>query len=738
MTYFVPKLPGSGEHGTYNRAPTCFFWTKPGPIDWAWQFQQGYTPAATQRVRLLVDGVPATDWVLPDATNLYRFSFTAADGHHLASAEAEGMTIEPLAKSFVVNTTGAPLPVQRPWAATNRFERTYIGLTLGAQQITYNGPPAPKTYPLKARVITPFSEVLPKSQMWVRRITENVSAALTRRFVSLPTGDVDIEGDQKYFYSSVTTLGPLKVGLVPPSTTCRDGPRGVGSLGPVYKIIVRSGGSGSYFMETTGRLGFLGWSGNVVTLVGWRIKPGELKAHGGIRSSEYMYGNGFVDKRPEHQAYYDSKWEHLGDWALVPGPQRFLEPWGFSMAHRRADGSIDNREGHEFWICDTLHHRIVFADHWTAHSASGFQPAEFPPVGYPQPAVPSGAATMFKWGGNDDATPSAFFNEPWDCEVNPADGKLYWTNFGSGSICRANLDGSNPEVVLQTPVNPSNAQLGVAKRLDRGNDPQVTRASWLVDGPVGTATCVRPQAMGFNSTGKLIWVERYTYAIRELDLTTGMVRTLATILDINGGSTSSGNNDAAMAIDIEGAFGPQDDIFVSCWSNNTDKRYSKDGVYRGQWAFTSGAKMTNGPLNKVDAPGYAWGVGVGGGRLLFVGNAAGWQCIEVTKRLPGDPEPDTARIERGRAAYYKGVGPMALLHGPEGQGELGLPTIEEMGSWDDATLTAYAQSHGVSTSFIGDFVYWVRFGTVEQDYSVSNPAPSAPSKPLTLQGITHV
>jgi hypothetical protein len=743
MTFFVAKLPASGEHGTYNRSPECFFWTKPGPFSWKWQFGQGFTVPVGQRTRMLVDGQPVTDWVGADATALYPYSFSAPNGHHLAGAEAESLAgVEVMAKSFVVNTSDQPLSEQAPWVATTRFERTYINLPVAQFKVQYPGAlPTPKTFPLKPRQILPYTEPLTsgkdaqnrsnKGKLWVRRIQQNVAAAMTRRFVQLPTGDVDIEPDQKYFYQSATSLGSIQVGTVPPSQTCRDGPRGVGTLGPVYKIIVRSGGNGAYFMETIGRLGLLKWDGTVITEGGWRIKPGELKAHAGIRSATYMYNNASADKRPEHQSFYDSKWEHFGKWDAVPGPKTFYEPWGFSVAQRRSDGSIDNRDGHEFWICDTLHHRILFADHWTAHSQAGFQPAHFPPVGYVQAPGPIGTTTMWPWGGRGDATPSEFFDEPWDCEVNPADGKLYWTNYGNGSICRADLDGSNPEVVIRTPINPTNAQLGISKRLDRGNEPSAVRAAWLVDGQVGVATCVRPQAMGFNSEGKLIWVERYTYAIRELDLTTMAVRTLATIIDTNGGSSSSGNNDCAMAIDVEGSCGPQDDIFVSCWSNSTDRRYSKDGLYRGQWAFTSGAKATSGPMDKCDAPGYAWGIGIGEGRIVFVGNAAGFQCWEVTKRLPTDPEMDTVKYQAGRMAYY--ATGKALLHGPEGQGELGYSTMEEWGSWSDTTLRAFASSLGMPTASHDNFIYWVRQSTVDYDYSAApdTTAPAAPLHPLS-------
>jgi hypothetical protein len=335
---------------------------------------------------------------------------------------------------------------------------------------------------------------------------------------------------------------------------------------------------------------------------------------------------------------------------------------------------------------------------------------QFPPRGYVAPAAPTGQSQVYPF----ILGPSQFAKEPWDCAIH--EGKLYWTNFAGNSICRANLDGSNPEVVLQSSVNPTDAALGCASRLAGGfTNISGTRSNYLIDGLVGKASCLRPQGMAFDSQGNLVWAERYTFAIRRLNLATKMVTTVALI----GNDNRNGKADITLHIDTEGDVGPVDDIFVNCWKNG-DFRFSKDGTFREHFLFQSGMFMRNGPADKVEGPEYAWAFAIGHGRLIATGSAGGSQCLEITKRLPTDPQPNTKRFWNGRLAYTGGNRPpMQLTHGPMGEGELGLPTIDEMGSWDDAKLRAYGLGHGIPAGMIDDWMYWVRWSTIDQDYTVA-------------------
>jgi hypothetical protein len=310
--------------------------------------------------------------------------------------------------------------------------------------------------------------------------------------------------------------------------------------------------------------------------------------------------------------------------------------------------------------------------------------------------------------------PSQFVKEPWDCAMH--NGKMYWTNFAGNSICRANMDGTNPEVVLSSSVQPSDFDLGFATRLAGGpTNVAANRAAYIVDGPVGKASCVRPQGMAFDSQGNLVWAERYTFAVRKLNLTTKVVTTVALI----GGDYRYAKTDITLAIDTDGSVGPVDDIFVNCWRNG-DFRFAKDGTVREHWLFNNGMKLRNGPLDKVEGPDYAWAFAIGQGRMIATGSAGGSQCLEITMRQPTDPQPDTKRWNNGKEAYTNGsMPPMALTHGPMGEGELGLPTVDEMGSWPDGRLRAYGLANGIPAQSIDDWMYWVRWSTIDQDYTAT-------------------
>jgi hypothetical protein len=815
--YFSPEKPGSDEDGGYNRHPVVFFWDRPGLITWEWTWAQGVDPAG-RRMRLLVDGQPATGWVSPNpaAKGRYAFTFDLPDGHYLADVEAEDPAQQPkvMRKPFVVNRSGRALPEQTPWRACTRFDQSYIGLPNYAVKVRYPGHlPVPKTFPLKPREIKPYSHIPPRNQMWCRRISQHFGAASTPRFTLIPTGDVAIELDQKYFYQTATTVGGFDAGRSAPRHTMRDGTRGLASLGPVYKIIVRSGGEGMYLSESTDRWSFMDWSGKVLTEAGWYLPADQLKAHGAIVGPGYMYAS-----RPEHKAFYEGTWRRFGEWSQVRGPHRTLGPWGIAVAMLRADGTIDNRNGHEAWGPDTDQHRINFYDHWTAHALAMFEKAHLAPLGYKQAEGPTGQTTVFTFVGNDDCTPSYGVNGPWDCEVRPNDAKLYWTNYDGNSLACASL--LDPSDILEFPSSRAytDEELGIPERLGRRNEephpiqlrggiigrkptnldsipagavvingrplpaiPEAvgktagkrqaarldalvaainglgagvsasitgsvallieltdhlnyhgvafevaseevaeqigidsqTTTSVVIDGPIGVATIVRPQAIRCDSKGKIIFAERYTYALREFDPDTRTIRTLCGILPINGGSSSSGNNDISFDVNVDGTCGPQDCIYVVAWGNSSSAIFARDGSLLCSTIATVGGSqdLSNGPLDMVRAPGYAWGVGCGGGRVVLIGNAAGSQCIEMTLKLDTDPRP-TAAVLAGRLAYY--ASPMCLSHGPEGQGELGLPTIEEMGSWPDDKLRSYAAKFEITK--VDEFVSWVRYSTIDQDY----------------------
>lgn len=870
----IPYSPGSGEEGGYNRIESPFFWMTRN-FTWVWKFQQVDPGGFPLRARALIDDQPATDWVVSRRnsagvpTGIYDFvCVDVPNGHHKFGAEFEGTTRPVLEKPFVVNDTGAPLPEQKPWSTITHFEETWGRFAQGSLRVDYPGSiPMPVVFPLKAREHPPAGGVLlGKDKFKIRKITDNISARLLRNFVDLPTGDVAIEGDQKYFHTSA-----INGGRKPPIVTTRDGPRGHGSLGYVYKFIIRRGGKVAYFMETNGRFGIIVLEdittvpepgadmslnvmpkkqGYIATMAGWRLKPGELKQHGGtITAENYMYPL----LKTAHRARYDSKWEMAGDWSKVTGPHTFFEPWGFSIARRKPDGSVDTRDGLEAWVMDTLHHRALYVNMWTGHAAF-YRPAQFPPVGYVSPPDPTGKVEIANFAGSLDGNLTGEWNSPWDSDIGP-DERLYVSMFEGNSICSMKLDGTDFRVEVKCVLQPTNAELGVSERrlswgyLDStlrgeilstnityaediapgaltihgfavpglpaepasrvvggvdtpytqaqrialrlpkwaaaintltsqthveaivegtavrlrlvdfgarqgialfstnvthtGFTPKITK-SYVRDGLPGVATCCRPQGIKFNSKGKLLITEMYTYAIREFDPVTKMLRTIQTFPRLFRGSASASTNEISLAVDVEGDRGPVDGIYVSawagdfCWLPDSTGKY----VFKGQWAWTSGADLANGPQNLCFAPEYAWGgPGIGDGKLIYSGNAAGWQCWECTRRLPTDMVYDDAKYDRAIAAY-RDASKMYIAHGASGQNRLGFPSFEEIGSWEDARIKNYAKLWGIPEDRLDDFLYMIRWETQDQDYSTAPPVdvtpPAAPLHDLTVVSITDI
>ena len=708
------KLIETGEHSTYNRRDTLALFYTQQLRGWGWMFAQGFAPAVLPRMRLMIDGEPATDWREPGAGGVYYFDVDVPNGHHVGYPQAEGMDIRPLGVPFIVNDSGALLPKQEPWTCTKRFDAD-SGVPCVAVQMRYVEGFKPVTRALKLREVKSYGNRIERSKLWGRHCTTNTYRPMGKRWAQTPDGDVCIEAAQKYFHSTATT-GNATAPRTSPHVTLRDGPRGIGTLGYICDMRIRSGGNGMYWLDSDGRFGLLKWDGQIITELGPRLKG--LQVHGHVTSSGYMhYSNQPLFKA--HQKAYDDAWEWYGDWSQVKGAHLLWEPWGFAVASRRADGTTETRDGHEFWVADTRHHRIVFLDHWTAHGAAGFQKAHFPPPGYVQAEGPTGTSTVANFLGSHDGTPTPECNEPWQCKVSPFDGKLYWTNFAGNSIYRCNLDSSEVEPVLICALQPTDAQLTIRSRLDQSiTEPRDLRPLWVRDGAAGVASCVRPTGFDFDSQGNIVFVEHYTYAIRRLELATSTVTTLAALVDVNGGSESSGNAEPNLVVDRDGTCGPVDDIFLMAWSNGTDKRFDRNGV-RVEWPsgtakgalfFNGGnGELAQGPANMLFAPNYAWGLDVWGGRIVAAGNAAGSQFIELTQKLPDDPAYNQAQWRRGQAAYYAAGYTVAVTGTTDGQNELGFETGEWLSKLPDAELSAHLASLGVAPEGMADCIYYVRW-----------------------------
>jgi hypothetical protein len=740
--YFVPTSPSSGEESSYNRLAVAFVFGA-RTFNWAWRFDA--TPSIWPRVRMLIDGAVATGWV-SNVGGIYTFPVAAENGHHVADFEFEApVGAQVLRKPFVVNDTSGPLPaaLQRPWVAPIRIESPPASML--PARVDYPPAEPPFAATMKARTVTPYTQRHflstyaggTPSQLWARRWTFHTRPAMARRFWKTLKGDAIVVPEQKYPYDNAISIGSYTAGLVPPVALQRDGPRNVGCLGYVAKLALRRGGKGVYFLETGGRVGHMQFAASDPA-------PG-----GGLTRGE-GYINTFAGWRTTGLRVWqggEAGHEFVGDFSRVPGVKRMHEPWGFAIAFRKADGALDNRDGLDLWVTDTLNHRVLYLDVWAQHpdvSAMTGRPsvAQFPPPGYSTPAT-RGTTQVVPFAGSTNQTPSALCNEPWDCEVRTQDGKLYWTNFAGDSICRANLDGSGAEVFIGFAAPKTNAQLGIGTRLGPSSTPIATlRANHMQAGTRTTATFTRPQAIAFDAAGNLFFICRYLYAILKYDFATDQVSVFcqiapAAMAGFNAGGINVGGsssvNDCAMAIDVDGSCGPAGDILVSLWAGPSVFRIAATGQMLGGRAVNlSSNTLRNGPWDQVDYPNYAWGIAIQEGRIVWAGNDSGNQFVELTKRLASDPAPSVAAINRGAQSFHSRF---LHTHGKDGYGELGHPNVERMGSWTDSQISTYFMALGVPAAELADLTTWVRWMCVDYDYTSDTTPPAPPTSDLALTSV---
>jgi len=721
--YFAPVAPAeldTGERNEYNRLPVCLHVYK-NPVVWTWGFQAGVQDPLP-RARFVLDRLTKGPWVTP-VNGLYPFDLgTVSNAHHHFGVEFEaggiifkdtaGSTwsyttdkIRVLEKGFIVNTTGIPLPVQAPYTSTDRFEFNYGALGAGSVQVLYPGLPtfgSPAS--LKPRVPTQFNTRLKQSEMYTRRIQMNIGVNNVRRFVAVPCKDlddplvacdVDIEPDQKYFNPAYDSEDYFTRA---PKHTLMDGLKGKGTLGYGYGTVICPQNSVFYMVDVLGRLTSCNLTtGLVTTLAGWRNVPGKLKIHSGLHS--------------KYPKLYDSRYEYVGK--FTGAVKRFNKPWGLL-------GFMDPRGPgmHEFIIADTMNYTLRYVNSLPTLPVASYRLPLHPPTGYVAPASATGIAEVV-----DFLTPAMLgyvtegpmLDEPFGVALHPITGRVWWTNYGSGTVCSANSDGSNAKIEYGTAHNASDAELQISQHeFNSALTSAQVRTQFVKDGPPGTFTINRPQGIDFDAQGTPFWAERYSFIIRRGN-PDGSVTTLCNLPSTGG--FSFGSFDVNLVIDRDGTFGPAGDIFTAGF-NIQDWRFSKDGVlvdkdvypqYGHAFENFYAAAEFNGPLSHSRTPGYAWGLAVSQGRAIYQGNAAGWQIYDVTKREATDgPDVDITLYMQGLNAYqFDTIPPMAMTHGPVGQGELGFPTVDDLGKKTDAEIAGYA-APWIKPTNMAAFTYWIR------------------------------
>ncbi|MES2958507.1 MAG: hypothetical protein V4792_09975 [Pseudomonadota bacterium] len=708
--YVVSVAPGYAvEASSYSHDAFLHYWlTRKFSWTWAIGADTKYAqPDPLPRMRMCVDGAPVSDWQAA-VKGLYRFELDVPNGHHIAHPELEGMPHRVCARDFLVNDTGAELPaaLQTPWTTVNRFDLSYHDTGNVAVQMRYPGAlPTPKAGKMRDRVAAPVTARLDPAKTWARSPIATSAIKNTRRWFEYPSGDVGIVNAHKYHRTDGATMARA-TGPMIPQTPVRSGPRYVGWLGYVAHLLIRRGNKGVYFLETNGRFGLMKPDGEIINEGGVDLKPGALCGHEAVtRGHQFLHAN--TPEAAKALAHYEGQFRFVGDTNQLSGPKRMWEPWVFATAMRQADGSVIYDDGHEFWIGDTRNNRILFLDHWTAHSPEGFQPAHFPPPGYVQAAGPTGQSTFADFVGSKDGSPTDACHEPWGLKIRQQDGKLYWANFAGGSIYRCNLDGSAVEPVLVAAKKYTDAELRLTGRLEASRLTEAELRALVVDGPAGTASLIRPTAIDFDSAGNLLWVEQHTHALRKLDMSTGTVTTLAFL--------KSAVAETNMVCDSAGVWGAVDDIFTNSWFNNTDHRFDKSGAYLGRWGTVGGSQqMPSGPRSTTTNPSfYGWAIALGSNKLIAQGNASGNQYAEYTARLPSDPTPNYTLWAAG-ALTWERSGLLSVVHGPQGFGELGAPNAESLAALPDADLRAYLGQY-TTPAEVAAVIYFLRWNAREYE-----------------------
>lgn len=587
------------------------------PVGWDWKTDAPatLTLASYPRIRIRIDHEPIGDWIDGPPYRTTLDTTTLTDGSHLLGLEwswpdkpAAALLYRVETPIIVDNVPGPVTGRQKIWMAAAKFELTYkVAQASGNGSVEYPGTPSirPRPAPFPVRPAVPFRERLTASEMWVQRMTPGMYGGFYRYFVETKAGHIGIWPGSSYD-TGVSTLG-----------ADIDGPRFVG-IG-THWLGGDVGADGTYYVASDkNRIAAIDVTGEVRTIAGRRLKADRL----------IPYWNDAV-KDP---AWAETHYETVG--TFVDGPASLNKP---------SDVQLDPNQPGVLYIADTYNHRILKAEL----------------RGCSEPAVLTtyaGSRTAAA-GHKDGPGDAALFETPWSIAV-ASDGSLYVSEYLPGRIRRIRPDRSVETVMVTSEPPPTDAQLeGPAAPL---------RATFVKNGAFDTATLVRPQTIRFDSRGRLLVAERYTYNVRRLDLG---ARTIATVAELFTGPYQVWH--ITLSVDREGTFGPVDDLFAVSWQNEYRGQLRADGTYEKAGAL--GNDRTVGPV-------YPTSIAVGHGQLWMGAQA---DMIRVTKRQPNDPTVDVKMYESGQAQWRKYA---SLTRGYYGANFWGGEQVTELARLSDDAL----------------------------------------------------
>jgi chitodextrinase len=481
------KPTGSAPFGRYMRGEEYRILSGVTTIE-GWFFDGGGAPVPCHPLACFPVTVPEhmpTVWFTIDGVRVtgpqtlpYKFTLDTtkyADGVHILGAEivSDDVPVVPVDISIIIdNVPGPVLGKQKFPNCTTKFGITHGGAAYGCEWINYDPSVkftgSPQTEP---RVPTPFSTNPSSSELWAERMI--TTGRHIPRVLETPEGHPIISNKQQYYYWDISGLK----GEEAPNLASIDGPRNVGTTGYIVDGYVDPTYHTLYAVSTHGRIVKVTPEGDVETIAGWRVKPGGVPPHG---------ASGRADKADEY--------EIVGN--FVDGPKNLFEPWGIVRDPRVTSANV-------FFVTDTLNHRIVKIDMRTSPAT-----------------VTTYAGSLTKTSGYKDGIgTAALFNEPWGIAITP-DGTLYVTDRLNHALRKVAPDGTVSTIFRSTRLAPTDG-IGPGNRTPyrAGSLVPPARDAYMKDGSFDTATLVYPEALKFDSMGRLIVSENLIMALRRIDLT---------------------------------------------------------------------------------------------------------------------------------------------------------------------------------------------------------------------------
>jgi hypothetical protein len=493
------------------------------------------------QLRYTVRGAPVSDWLNPP----FAFTLSAAnpllpalDGIHDLSTEIQGPDIEKYrpVRSYLHLYRGHAVEPTVPIISqdneldqgcgpgvvyVNVNDRQLTGYPVDPSVTAWHTDPE-HTPDLYQEMLQPHAEQYQPAQMWWEEPPGTVSAGLP--FVrGLQPKLVGVDFRIMYAKSFQTEDGPKAGGLR--NMPFRDGPRGVGWTDSLIQGVCDSQG-GLAFISVGGPLRYLKPDGELVTVVGWRVKPDKfpvwiLKSYATIRQNMELRG-----------VWLD------GQYADDPG------------FHSPMDVTIDPQDENVWYVAGFHDHCIwkVVVDRTTwVGTVSVFAGDPNHTAGY----------------ANGTGT-AARFQGPSSLVFDPVADVLYVADQDNDAIRKVTRAG----VVSTVCGSPGMGQRiqaagGVSCALEFGtnymlcSDAAENRARSKFETPAGVKPDIyAPFCIRVDSKGNIILLETSYTSIRRINPLTGETTRLA-----NAGESFSDRGWAWIDVDRWGNSGPKDGIF---------------------------------------------------------------------------------------------------------------------------------------------------------------------------------